>query len=105
MSQRCLGCRINFGIAFTSPLFISLGTILGIPLNMLVDAVLRGHTPLFLTVLGCAIIAASFGLLLLPPPKDAPLLGGSGDGEGEGGEPPAERAGESDAAPVAQPRP
>ena len=29
---------INFGIAYTFPLFISLGTILGIPLNAAVDA-------------------------------------------------------------------
>ena len=32
---------INFGIAYTFPLFISLGTILGIPLNAVVDALIR----------------------------------------------------------------
>ena len=33
---------INFGIAYTFPLFISIGTLLGIPLNAVVDLLARG---------------------------------------------------------------
>ena len=45
------------------------GTILGIPLNMAVDAFWRNRIPLPLTVVGCGIIAVSFSLLLLAPPR------------------------------------
>lgn len=59
---------INFGIAYTYPLFISLGTVLGIPLNGIVDIAVR-HVNLFLTwkFVGVDLVVAAFLLMLLPP--------------------------------------
>ena len=59
---------INFGIAYTFPLFISLGTVLGIPLNALVDVVVR-HTMFFSTWKFTAtdLIVGGFLLMLVPP--------------------------------------
>ena len=59
---------INFGIAYTFPLFISLGTVLGIPLNALVDVMIR-HTPFFKTWKFTAtdLIVGGFLLMLVPP--------------------------------------
>lgn len=65
---------INFGIAYTFPLFISLGTVLGIPLNALVDVMVR-HTPFFITWKYTAtdLIVGGF-LLMLVPPADSQWL-------------------------------
>ena len=59
---------INFGIAYTFPLFISLGTVLGIPLNAIVDVVIR-HTPFFATWKFTAtdLIVGGFLLMLVHP--------------------------------------
>ena len=59
---------INFGIAYTFPLFISLGTILGIPLNAFIDAVFR-HIEFFRTWKFTAtdLIVGGFMLMLIPP--------------------------------------
>lgn len=59
---------INFGIAYTFPLFISLGTILGIPLNALIDAVFR-HVEFFRTWKFTAtdLIVGGFMLMLISP--------------------------------------
>ncbi|CAI8007563.1 Solute carrier family 35 member F4 [Geodia barretti] len=59
---------INFGIAYTYPLFISLGTVLGIPVNALVDLLAR-RVNLFSTWKFAAVdlIVAGFLLMLLPP--------------------------------------
>ncbi|XP_066273112.1 solute carrier family 35 member F3-like isoform X2 [Branchiostoma lanceolatum] len=57
---------INFGIAFTFPLFISLGTVLGIPLNAGVDAVFRGVTFGPLKAGGAALVVGGFLLMLAP---------------------------------------
>lgn len=59
---------INFGIAYAYPLFISLGTVLGIPVNGVVDLLAR-HTNLFSTWKFAAVdlIVAGFLLMLLPP--------------------------------------
>lgn len=54
---------INFGIAFTFPLFISLGTVLGIPLNAVVDTIARGVEFTFLKGLGAAFIVLGFILM------------------------------------------
>ena len=57
---------INFGIAITFPLFISLGTLIGIPLNALVDTVVR-HKDFSGLKLGAAfLIMVGFLLMLLP---------------------------------------
>ena len=59
---------INFGIAYTYPLFISLGTVLGIPINGVVDLLAR-HVNLFFTwkFLATDLIVGGFLLMLLPP--------------------------------------
>ena len=59
---------INFGVAYTFPLFMSLGTVLGIPLNALVDVVIR-RTPFFTTWKFSAtdLIVGGFLLMLIPP--------------------------------------
>lgn len=59
---------INFGIAYTYPLFISLGTVLGIPLNAVVDLAVR-HVNLFFTWKFTAtdLVIGGFLLMLLPP--------------------------------------
>lgn len=59
---------INFGIAYTYPLFISLGTVLGIPLNAVVDLLAR-HVNLFFTWKFTAtdLVIGGFLLMLLPP--------------------------------------
>ena len=59
---------INFGIAYTYPLFISLGTVLGIPVNGVMDMLLR-KADLFFTWKFTAtdLIVGGFLLMLLPP--------------------------------------
>lgn len=59
---------INFGIAYTYPLFISLGTVLGIPINGVVDLLVR-QVNLFTTWKFTAtdLIVGGFLLMLLPP--------------------------------------
>ena len=61
---------INFGIAFTFPLFISLGTILGIPLNGIVDSIYRNERLGWLKIGASFMIVIGF-LLMLYPGKSA----------------------------------
>ena len=49
---------INFGIAFTYPLFISLGTVLGIPINAVADLLFRGAD------FGSSKIVAAFSIII-----------------------------------------
>ena len=58
---------INFGIAYTFPLFISIGTILGIPLNALVDALFRHVDFVNWKFAATDLIVGAFLLMLLPP--------------------------------------
>lgn len=58
---------INFGIAYTFPLFISLGTILGIPINAVFDALVRGVDFLNWKFPASCLIVGGFLLMLLPP--------------------------------------
>lgn len=66
----CLGLvfnfLINFGVAFTYPLFISLGTVLGIPINAGADAIFRGQGFGPIKILASILIVIGFLLLLLP---------------------------------------
>ena len=57
---------INFGIAYTYPLFISLGTVVGIPLNAGVDRVFRDIAFGDIKIEGSAFIIVGFLMLLLP---------------------------------------
>lgn len=86
-----LSCNflINFGVARTYPLFISIGTVLGIPMSMAVDCVLRGSAtrralvqPLSLVGAGCILVA--FCIMLwrdrqLGAPKTEVMLTESAD--------------------------
>ena len=58
---------INFGIAYTFPLFISLGTIMGVPLNALVDAFIRSVDLLNWKIAAMDLIIGAFLLMLAPP--------------------------------------
>ena len=58
---------INFGIAYTFPLFISLGTIIGVPLNALFDAFVRHVDLLNWKITAMDLIIGGFLLILVPP--------------------------------------
>ena len=62
---------INFGIAFTFPLFISLGTVLGIPLNAVIDAIWRSTPFSWLKGAGAAMIIIGFILMSLHNKDDS----------------------------------
>lgn len=57
---------INFGVALTYPLFISLGTVLGIPINAIADALFRGQSFGRFKIIASIMIVIGFVLLLLP---------------------------------------
>lgn len=61
---------INFGIAYTYPLFISLGTLLGIPINAIIDALVHNIDLLNWKFPGAILIMSGF-LILLAPPSDS----------------------------------
>ena len=58
---------INFGIAYTFPLFISLGTILGIPINALFDIFFRSVDLANWKITAMDLIIGGFLLILVPP--------------------------------------
>ncbi|XP_070534960.1 solute carrier family 35 member F4-like isoform X2 [Ptychodera flava] len=58
---------VNFGIAFTYPLFIAIGTVLGIPLNAVVDYIWRDSFYDYIKIIGTVLIIAGFLLMLIPP--------------------------------------
>lgn len=57
---------INFGIAFTYPLFISLGTVLGIPINAVTDYLFRGAAFGSYKIVAAFSIVIGFLFMLLP---------------------------------------
>lgn len=57
---------INFGIAVTYPLFIALGTVVGIPLNAVVDVVFRDSDFGPYKIGGSACIILGFLIMLMP---------------------------------------
>lgn len=70
---------IAFGLSISSPLFVALGAILSIPMNLSIDALLRGVVPTPAEGCGALLIAASFALLVCEesrghgavPPRDS----------------------------------
>ena len=64
---------INFGISYTFPLFISLGTVVGIPLNAIVDVIVRHIDFLNWKFLATDLIVGGF-LLMLVPPSDSVFI-------------------------------
>lgn len=57
---------VNFGIAVTFPLLISLGHVLGIPINGVVDFFFRGMTFEGLKLAGACLIFVGFVIMVLP---------------------------------------
>ena len=58
---------INFGVAYTFPLFISIGTVLGIPLNAVLDFIIRRESFLNWKFTATDFIVGGFMLMLVPP--------------------------------------
>ncbi len=58
---------INFGIVYTFPLFISLGTVTGIPLSAVVDSLFRNVDFFDWKFPATDLIVGGFILMLLPP--------------------------------------
>lgn len=57
---------INFGIAFTFPLFITLGTVIGVPTNALADFIFRGKDFGPYKIGAAIFIVVGFLLMLVP---------------------------------------
>ncbi|CAD5226327.1 unnamed protein product [Bursaphelenchus okinawaensis] len=57
---------MNFGISLLSPLVISIGVILGVPMNGLCDIVIRGLQASFWFYIGATLITVGFCLTTLP---------------------------------------
>ena len=66
---------INFGVALTYPLFISLGTVLGIPINAGADALFREQGFGRFKIIASVMIVIGFVLLLLPERYEDSLEG------------------------------
>ena len=56
---------VNFGIAFTSPLFIALGTLVGTPLNAAADYVFNGKSFGVMKIVATCMILLGFSLMLI----------------------------------------
>lgn len=67
---------VNFGIAFTYPLFISLGTVIGIPLNAIVDAIFRNRNFGPIKIGGSACIIVGFLIMLIGDEKSKQISDG-----------------------------
>ena len=57
---------VNFGIAFTFPLFIAIGTLLGIPINALADYIWRDKNFGAFKIVAALLIILGFLLMLIP---------------------------------------
>ena len=66
---------VNFGIAFTFPLFISLGTVIGIPLNAVVDTIFRHREFGPVKIGGSACIIVGFLIMLVGDEKSKQISG------------------------------
>ncbi|XP_076814241.1 solute carrier family 35 member F3-like isoform X2 [Clavelina lepadiformis] len=64
---------VNFGIAFTYPLFISIAMMLGIPLNAAVDMLLRGEIFSLLRLIAALLVVAGFCMMMCPDSWNLPV--------------------------------
>lgn len=64
---------VNFGIAFTYPLFISIAMMVGVPLNAAVDVLIKDVTFNAWRLVGALVIIIGFGLMLLPDDWNTPI--------------------------------
>lgn len=73
------GVSVAFGIAAASPVFVALGTILGIPANLLFDALVRRQKPAAVEAVGAVLVVVSFVLLAATPACPEPEPRASGE--------------------------
>nr|CAB3266245.1 solute carrier family 35 member F3-like [Phallusia mammillata] len=64
---------VNFGIAFTFPLFISIAMMMGIPVNAAVDLFLRGVLFSVLRLVAALLVVCGFCLMMLPDTWNLPI--------------------------------
>merc|ERR1711935_311723 len=62
----CFNLLLNFGVAFTYPLFISVGAVLIVPANVMVDILYRGESFTVLQIVGTVLAVLALVILLLP---------------------------------------
>lgn len=55
---------VNIGVGYTYPLFISIGTILGIPANILVDSLVHGNPIESWQIAGSVLVGLAFIFLV-----------------------------------------
>lgn len=65
---------INFGITYTYPLFISIGTVLGIPVSIIVDKFINNDKITAFQIVGSLCVIVGFILLFIASSrKEKPL--------------------------------
>ena len=63
------------GVTIKSPFYVSLGTLLGIPLSFVLDIFVHGYSLRFFPILGACLLIISFLMLeVIPPPKRMEFL-------------------------------
>jgi len=62
----CFNLSLNFGVAFTYPLFISVGAVLIVPANLMVDIFYRSEDFSALQIVGTVLAVLALVILLLP---------------------------------------
>eukprot|EP00744_Colponema_vietnamica_P021033 GILI01029980.1.p1 GENE.GILI01029980.1~~GILI01029980.1.p1 ORF type:complete len:135 (-),score=35.92 GILI01029980.1:223-582(-) len=67
-----LNTLVNFGVTFYSPLFIQVGTMLLLPLSVLVDDIVLGVQITWMAVVGTLFVVSAFLLISLATSEDPP---------------------------------
>ena len=62
---------LNFGVSVTYPLFVSIGLVMPVPANLLVDMYLRGTVFTLFEVIGTILAVCALVILLIPMPAKA----------------------------------
>ncbi|GAU92636.1 hypothetical protein RvY_04689 [Ramazzottius varieornatus] len=66
MCAWAMATSVNYALTLSSPLLVSFGSLLRIPLNLLVDYFLRGTVFTSLELVGCGLIVLGFLVIVLP---------------------------------------
>lgn len=64
---------VNFGIAYTYPLFISIAMMVGIPINVTVDVLFHGEVFTVVRIIATLLVFAGFALTLFPDTWNDPI--------------------------------
>jgi hypothetical protein len=75
---------IAYGLALTHPLYVSVGTLLGAPLNVLVELILHGTTPSPSGCGGIVLILCGFTIVVLDDTRRDQAVDASSTGIGRG---------------------